>query len=345
MRPSFFHHLHPPTIPAPQSRLRYTLGAGGLSVFLTLVLIVTGILEMFYYIPTPEKAGQSIQVITFLAPYGSLVRGVHYWAAQLMLAVVILHLLRVIFTGAYAGHRRFNYLLGLLLLVLTLFLDFSGYVLRWDTGIRWALVAGTNLIHSIPAIGPSLYTFTIGGTQLGPAALLRFYAWHIFGLTIVLVGVGVWHIFRVRRDGGIAVPPPELRADHSRITRFELVRRETVAALLGLVVLILLATFLPAPLAPALGSQNPLSVESAESRAPWFFLWVQQLLKTGDPFLMGVLVPLGVLIFLALLPYMLGNARPAELGRWFPPGNRLAQVLVALLGIAILTLTVLALLP
>ncbi len=145
------------------------------------------------------------------------------------MVVTILHLLRVVFTGAYARPRRFNYLLGLGLLVLCLFLDFTGYVLRWDEGIRWALVAGTNLVRSIPLLGNVLYGMLVGGSQPGPATLVRFYAWHIFGLTLPLVLVGIWHIFRVRRDGGIAVPPPEHRQDHARISRNELVRREILA--------------------------------------------------------------------------------------------------------------------
>ena len=341
MRPSFFHHLHPPTIPALQARWRYTLGAGGLAVFLSLVLVVTGALEMFYYVPTPENAAASIQALTFLVPFGGLVRNLHYWAAQLLVLVVLVHLLRVVFTGAYARPRRFNYLLGVFLLVICLFLDFTGYVLRWDAGIHWALVTGTNLVRSIPAIGPGLFNMLVGGSQPGAATLVRFYAWHIFGLTLVLILAGGWHLFRVRRDGGIAVPPPEARRDHQRITRFELVRREVLAALLATVGLIVLALVRPAPLGPAI--QAGIST-AADGRAPWFFLWVQQLLRLGDPFLWGVLVPLGLLAWLVIIAYLLPVARPQELGAWFPRGNRLAQVSVVLIVIAILGLTLLSLL-
>ena len=208
MRPNFFHHLHPPTIPAKQARLRYTLAAGGLAVFLGLVLLVTGLLEMFYYIPTPDQAALSIQTLTFLVPFGGLVRNLHFWAAQFLVIVSVVHLLRVILTGAYAPPRRFNYLLGMGLLVLAVLLDFTGYVLRWDEGIHWALVTGTNLVKSIPLLGNVLYRLVVGGTQPGPATLIRFYGWHIFGLTLAAGILVTWHIFRVRRDGGIAVPPP-----------------------------------------------------------------------------------------------------------------------------------------
>lgn len=342
MRPTFFHHLHPPTIPARQARFRYTLAAGGLAVFLMLILVVTGILEMFYYIPTPDQAGTSIQTLVFLVPFGGLVRNLHYWAAQFLVIVALIHLLRVIFTGGYARPRRFNYLLGMLLLVLLVFLDFTGYILRWDVGIRYALVAGTNLVQSIPLIGNALYLILVGGSGPGGATLIRFYAWHIFGLTLVAIILAGWHLFRVRRDGGIAVPPPALRKDQVRISRFELVRREVLAMLLALVGLFLLSSFIPAPLAAPLTA----SISLAETaRAPWFFLWVQQMLKLGNPFLWGVVVPAAALVLLALIPYLFPNPRAAELGSWFPKGNRLAQVVAGVLFLAILVLTALALLP
>jgi len=339
MRPSFYHHLHPPTIPSPQARFRYTLGAGGISVYLTLVLLVTGILEMYYYVPTPEGATHSIQTLTFLVPYGGLVRNLHYWAAQGLMVSVLVHLLRVIWTGGYAPPRRFNYLLGVLLLVVIVLLDFTGYVLRWDEGVRWALVAGTNLLKTVPLLGNDLYILAVGGDQTGPATLVRFYAWHVFGLTLLLVVLAIWHLFRIRRDGGIAVPPPELRRDPRRITRFELARREGTAAIVASGVLILLATFIPAPLAQSI---DPSNLATTETQAPWFFLWVQQLLKLGSPFLWGVLLPLGLIVILGLIPYILPLARPAELGTWFPQGNRSAQAMILILLLGILLLSLLA---
>jgi quinol-cytochrome oxidoreductase complex cytochrome b subunit len=341
MRPSFFHHLHPPTIPAPQARFRYTLGAGGISVFLFLVLLVTGLLEMFYYIPTPEAAPASIQTISFLVTFGGIIRNMHYLSGQLLVVAAAVHLLRVIFTGAYAAPRRFNYLLGLSLFVLVIFLDFTGYTLRWDEGVRWALVAGTNLVGSIPLVGPQLYILLVGGVEPGAATLVRFYTWHIFGLIIAATVLLIWHIFRVRRDGGIAVPPPALRGDPSRISRFELVRQEGLATLVASAALVLMSTYIPAPVAAPISS----AAVEADARAPWFFLWVQQLLKLGDPFLLGVLLPAGLLLFFALIPYFLPNAQPGELGRWFPRGNRLAQVLAGAVILALIGLTLLALLP
>lgn len=338
MRPNFFHHLHPPTIPAQQARWRYTLGAGGTAIFLMVVLTITGALEMFYYIPTPAEAGLSIQTITYLVPFGGLIRNIHFWSAQLLIIISAVHLVRVIFTGAYIPPRRFNYLLGLVLFVFSILLNFTGYILRWDTGIQWALVVGTNLIKTIPLVGNFLYQILIGGTQPGSATLIRYYAWHIFGLAIVTVVLIGWHMFRVRRDGGIALPPPKLRVDNERISRFELVRRETLAMLLISTALIVFSIFTPAPIAAPI---SQLASMTSEARAPWFFLWVQQMLKWGDPFLWGVLVPIIILLILASIPYFFPKPHESELGRWFPKSGRVAQITLAVIVLLMILLTVL----
>jgi len=342
MPPNFFHHLHPPTIPAAQARWRYTLGAGGTAVFLMLVLAVTGTLEMFYYIPTPADAAFSIQTITYLVPFGGLIRNLHFWSAQLLIIISAVHLIRVVFTGAYIPPRRFNYLLGIILFIFSIFLNFTGYILRWDTGIQWALVVGTNLIKTIPFLGNTFYQVLIGGTEPGSSTLIRFYAWHIFVLAIVTAVMVGWHAFRVRRDGGIAVPPPNLRVDSKRIPRAELVNREVAAMLLTTTALIILSVFSPAPIAAPFVKITSLS---ADARAPWFFLWVQQMLKWGDPFLWGVLVPLLVLLILILIPYVFPKPLESELGRWFPKSNRLAQITLALITLLIIIFTVLGSLP
>jgi len=300
-------------------------------------LLVTGLLEMYYYIPTPAQAAASVQTITTLVPFGSLVRNLHFWSAQFLVVLVTVHLLRVALTGACAPPRRFNYLLGLSLFVLVLLLDFTGYMLRWDEGIRWALVVGTNLLKTIPGVGQGLYQFIIGGSEPGAATLIRFYAWHIFGLALITVILVVWHVFRVRRDGGIAVPPPVLRQEKSRITRFDLLRREVLAIIIACVVLLIFSLIVPAPIDQPISGGNALS---GDSRAPWFFLWIQQLLKLGNPFVWGVLTPLMVVIILGLLPYILPNAKKEELGRWFPAGNRVMQVLIVWIIFAIFLLTI-----
>jgi len=338
-RPNFFHHLHAPTIPALQARFRYTLGAGGLAVFLCLILIVTGILEMFYYIPVPELAAISVQTITSLVPFGALIRNLHYWSAQALVIVMSVHLLRVVLTGSYARHRRLNYLIGMGMLVLILLLDFTGYVLRWDEGIRWALIVGTNLLKTIPWIGESLYQIAVGGPQPGTSFIERFYTWHIFVLTLVMIFLGAWHIFRVRRDGGIAVPPPTQRDDGMRISRYELVRREVRIILISSIILLLLSTFFPAPIDRPI---TQASIDIHDTRAPWFFLWVQELLKLGDAFVWGVVIPVLALVLMSIIPYALPQAGDHELGKWFPRGNRSSQIIIIVIALAITLLTIIS---
>ncbi len=299
-------------------------------------------LEVFYYVPTPAEAALSVQTISYLVPFGGIVRNLHYWSAQLLVLVMGVHLARVVLTGAYAPPRRFNHLLGLALLAVAILLDFTGYVLRWDQGIQWALVVGTNLVSAIPVLGPPLSRIVAGGSELGSGgtALLHFYSWHIFGLTLLFVILTVWHLFRVRRDGGIAVPPPALRPDQARISRNELVRREILAMLLTAAALVVLSIASPAPIAPPIVS---LEAATPEARAPWFFLWVQQMLKWGDPVLLGVVVPVLLFAGLILMPYVLRTTIPSELGRWFPRSNRLAQIVLGAILALVATLTVLAL--
>jgi len=129
---------------------------------------------MFYYSPSPETAQLTIQTLTYHVPYGWLIRNLHYWAAQLLVIVSAIHLIRIVFTGAYAKPRRFNYLIGLALLILVILLDFTGYILRWDKDICLPLLVGTNLIKTIPWIGNFLYFLAVGGEEVCITALPRF---------------------------------------------------------------------------------------------------------------------------------------------------------------------------
>ena len=332
-RPNFFYHLHPPTIPERESRFRYTFGLGGLSVLLFLVLVVTGILLTFVYVPTPDEAFKSIEVLTYQTDFGWLVRNLHYWAAQGMVIVVALHMLRVIFTGAYKSPRKTNYLIGLALLVGTLLLDFTGYVLRWDDGTRWALTVGTNLVKETPLIGSALYQSLVGGSDIGAATTLRFYGWHLFGLAVPAIILIGWHVFKVRRDGGIAHRPRGVEHE-PRIDRAQLVKRETLAMLIALAILILISIVLPAPLGP--NADLPSRPEVAQ--APWFFLWVQALLRSIPPIWAGVLIPLGVLVVLILIPYVI-DRKPDGVAEWFNRSGRAAQVITILICIGLIILT------
>lgn len=328
-RPNFYHHLHPPTIPAREARPFYTFGLGGISLLLFIVLGITGVIEMFLYVPTPEGAHESIRQITYLAPFGWLLRNLHFWAGQLMVGTVVLHMARVVFSGGYKN-RRLNWLIGVVLLFVTLLLDFTGYVLRWDQDTAWALMVGTNLVKAIPGLGTTLYRFLVGGEAIGASALLRFYTWHVIGLALIALAFIAWHLFRVRRDGGIS------HAERTpRVRREQLLRIEVIAGLLTLAGLVGLSIVFDAPLGPP---PDPTAFV-AEPRAPWFFLWIQELLRVASPFLAGVLAPLIILLLLSLLPYTLDRSEQG-IAQWFNRPGRLAQIvfLVILVGILALVL-------
>ncbi|HSB89590.1 MAG TPA: cytochrome b N-terminal domain-containing protein [Anaerolineales bacterium] len=344
-RPSFFEHLHPPSIPEAQARFRYTLGLGGLSVFLFVVVALTGALLLFYYSPSVEQANASIQLLQYHVPLGWLVRGLHFWSAQALVVTAALHLLRVALTGGFRAGRRFNWLLGLALLVLVLGLDFTGYGLRWDASIGWALLVGTNLLRLLPLAGETLYRWLVGAPELGAATVLRLYGWHIFGLMLPAIAIAVWHLFRVRRDGGIAHDPAAYHeklegrprdapaTEDARLPRSVLVRREVVAMLVAAGALLALSSLA----APALDGPLDPSAMSAEAHAPWFFLAVQELLRWGNPLVFGVFLPIVALLVLALLPYAFD--RGATLGRWLPRDGRSTQVVVLALALAVGLLT------
>jgi len=193
-RPSFFAHLHPPHIHQREGSIRYTWGMGGISIALFLVLLVTGLLLMFLYPPSLEGAYESVKLIAYVAPYGWLLRNMHFWAAQGMVITVSLHLARVVFSGGYKK-RRFNYLLGVALLILTLLADFTGYVLRWDDQGVWALTIGANLIRSTSNTQKLNEQIQLGerifaaGTDRAPACTLC----HSLD-DVVLVGPSLRHV-------------------------------------------------------------------------------------------------------------------------------------------------------
>ena len=256
---SIFYALHPAQLPAESVRLAYTFGLGGISVLAIGIELVTGVLLTFYYTPVVERAYASVTLIEDVVAYGSLTRALHYWGAQLLVIAVTLHLARVVFTGAFGRPRRVNWLIGTGLLVLCLLWSFSGYTLRWDESALWALLVGTNLIKLIPLVGDGAYLLLMGDVQLGASALLRFYNWHVLGLTLITVFGVVYHLFRLRVDGGISRPPLPPGTRRTFVPKEVLFAKEIVAALLVLAGLVLLSGLFPAPLsAPASLDQPPV---------------------------------------------------------------------------------------
>jgi quinol-cytochrome oxidoreductase complex cytochrome b subunit len=196
-----FLHVYPVKVPNRVLRNRYSYRLGFIAAVLFGILLVTGIYLMFVYTPSVGSAYGDMQKLKTGVGFGQLIRNVHRWAAHLMVLVVILHLVRVFYAGAYKRPRQFNWVIGVGLLLITLGFSFTGYLLPWDQLAYWAVTVGTNLVHYVPLVGGKLQDLLIGGPQVGQSTLTRFYALHVAVLPALLVLMLTVHIWRVRKDG------------------------------------------------------------------------------------------------------------------------------------------------
>ena len=200
------YHLHPVKVKRHGVRLSYTLCLGGLSFFLFILLTITGIFLMFYYRPTSPLAYQDIEALHTGVAFGGLVRNMHRWGAHLMVLTVFLHMSRVFYHGAYKPPREFNWVVGVILLFLTLLLSFTGYLLPWDQLAVWAVTVGSNMAGFTPVFGPQVTFTLLGGSRVTADTLLRWYVLHVLFLPFVIVVFMAVHFWRVRKDGGISGP-------------------------------------------------------------------------------------------------------------------------------------------
>lgn len=220
IRGNVFMHLHPIRIRRGAVKLGFTWAMGGITFLLFLILTVSGILLMFYYHPNTRDAYLDMKDLEFTVPFGMFLRNIHRWSAHLMVITVMLHMFRVFMTGSYKPPREFSWVIGVFLLVLTLLLSFTGYLLPWDQLGFWAITVGTNMSRATPLmghegpLGPEL-GFTayndiryalLGGSTVGANALLRGYIWHCIALPLIASVLIIVHFWRIRKDGGISGP-------------------------------------------------------------------------------------------------------------------------------------------
>ncbi|MEJ2168111.1 MAG: cytochrome b N-terminal domain-containing protein [Desulfobacterales bacterium] len=218
VRRNVFLHLHPMRISAGRMKISFTWCLGGLSFLLFLVTVVTGALLMVYYRPTLENAYADILDLRYTVFLGGFLRNVHRWAGHGIVITVVLHMLRVFYTGSYKPPREFNWIVGVCLLLIVFAFAFTGYLLPWDQISYWGTRVGTNLLHSVPLLGAygpfgselgfaydrDITVLLLGDSDLGPSALIRFYSLHVFILPL-LAGIFLMvHFWRVRRDGQLA---------------------------------------------------------------------------------------------------------------------------------------------
>ncbi len=203
---NFFLHIQPVRVSRQALRPAYTMGLGLISFFLFVILAVTGILLMFYYVPSTTQAYDRMLDLRSSVAFGVILRNMHRWAAHAMVAVVFLHMCRVFFTGSYKAPREFNWNIGVTLFLLTLLSSFTGYLLPWDQLAFWAITVGTSIAGYAPFVGKTIKFILLGDASVGQEALLRFYVLHVVVLPLVLSLVVAIHFWRIRKDGGLAKP-------------------------------------------------------------------------------------------------------------------------------------------
>lgn len=368
-----FLHIYPVKVPSRVLKLRYSWRLGYIASVLFAVLLVTGIYLMFFYTPSVTAAYGDMQQLRTGVGFGQLIRNVHRWSAHLMVLVVVLHLVRVFYAGAYKRPRQFNWVLGVSLLLITLGFSFTGYLLPWDQLSYWAVTVGTNLISYVPVLGKQLSDLLIGGEQIGQATLLRFYSLHVAVLPVALGLLLMVHIWRVRKDG-FAVKRGEVGSfaegstdrlvvtssgaepateDGQRVRLLGVVDRESVTAeerltddtvftwphmLVRHVVVGLgtVATVLALGVlfaAPLRGIANPNETPEP-AKAPWYFVGLQELLSRFDPLVAGIFVPTALVLVLVFLPYIDRNSATEARNR------KVAITIFSIVLAAVIVLTV-----
>lgn len=294
----------------------YTLGAVLLALFS--LQIITGILLLMFYVPDAEKAFASVQYIMNEVPYGWLFRMIHAIGANVIMIALLLHMLSVLFMGSYKGRREFTWLSGFIILNLTMGLCLTGYLLPWSQLSFWATTVATDAAGAIPVVGEFLVEFLRGGPTVGNQTLGRFFALHVVGMPLILLGLIGGHLFCVKRRG-ISNPPfgPDYQATEE-LPFFEHEKHANGipffpnyfvkdAAIICFFMSFLLAIIFYAPgmffPESAFQPADPF-VTPPHIKPEWYFLWAYQVLKIFPSKLVGLGVQVVFMTFLALLPFI-----------------------------------------
>ncbi|MGI9607771.1 MAG: cytochrome b N-terminal domain-containing protein [Acidimicrobiales bacterium] len=198
-------HIYPVKVRRKEIGFRYSWYLGVISTVLLGSLTVSGIYLMFFYVPSPNQAYTNVQTLQTEVTFGQYVRNVHRWSAHLMVLAVVAHMARVFFRGAYKAPRQFNWVIGVVLLGLTLLMSFTGYLLPWDQLAFWAVTVGTEMASYVPFIGDTTREMLLGGPVVGASTLLRFYVLHVAVLPALIILVLMIHLWRWRKDSMLDV--------------------------------------------------------------------------------------------------------------------------------------------
>jgi quinol-cytochrome oxidoreductase complex cytochrome b subunit len=329
MRPTYYHNLTAGIYPS--------FRMGWLSTYFFAFEIITGLFLMVFYTPSPLVAYENMLNLLSNVPFGRLMRDLHKLGAEMMVIVVCLHMFRTFVTGSYKKPRQFTWFTGVILLLVTLVLSFSGYLLPWDQLALWAVTIGASMIEALPPqqVGDAVNLIVRGGPQFNEGGLLRWYLLHVLLLPVIgIVFTGV-HYYKVVLHGhGL---PPEVepvgedtakRVPVDQRTYFmpDILTRELLLFCLVTAGMILASVFVyHAPLEP---HADPLATP-LHTTAPWYFLWIQGMLKIGDKFLWGLVMPGVAFGILFVLPYL-------EVGPSRRYGDRRVGLSLGLAAVALL---------
>ena len=210
---SLFLHFLPVKVREKSLRVRASYYLGSISFLLFIILVVTGVMLMFYYHPAVPDAYRDMKDLRFVVSNGVFLRNLHRLAAQLMVLAVFWHMFHVFYRGGYKPPHEFNWVIGVVLLIVTLFLSYTGYLLPWDQLAFWAITVGTNILSAMPFIGKRVRFMSLGGNNVGANALLRFYVLHCVVLPLIAFLFIAVHFWRVQKDGGLTLREENGRAE------------------------------------------------------------------------------------------------------------------------------------
>jgi len=197
--------LHLASVKARKRALEFSVTwyLGTLSFGTFMILVATGILLMLYYHPSVPQAYADMKDLQFVVSAGVFLRNLHRWSAHTMVLLVFAHMFKVFYRGAYRKPREFNWVVGVVLLIFTLLLSYTGYLLPWDQLAFWAITVGSNIMSAVPAMGQKVRFLMLGGNTVNANALLRFYVLHCVILPLAAILFIAVHFWRIRKDGGL----------------------------------------------------------------------------------------------------------------------------------------------
>lgn len=328
----FFYHLHFPQIRREVFSFFSTFFGGFLLVTSFILVILSGLILMYFYVPDSHMAWDSVRLIEEQMRYGSMIRSVHTLSAQLMVFSLIIHLVSLIYRGACTYTKRFNWFIGMGLLILTVFASYTGYLLPFNQLGYWAITVGANMVGSAPLLGDFFKSLFLGGNTITSLTLLRFYVHHCMTLTIFLIILLGIHLYRIRKDKGLTLPnhpntSKSLVKSQPWLIAFEVLGTVIISGLITII-----AFFKPIPLGPAaneLVTPNPM-------KAPWYLIGLQEMLHYNHPFLVSYIIPGCILLFLFFLPYVYERWKPVKIENLTLPMKLIVYSLFVMFMIAAL---------